>query len=31
MTKITMNGNEVKAEDVTLSADVVKIITSCLD
>lgn len=31
MIKITVNGNEVKAEDVILSANVVKIITSCLD
>lgn len=31
MIKITVNGNEVKAEDVTLSANVIKIITSCLD
>ena len=31
MIKITINGNEIKAEDVTLSADIVKIITSCRD
>lgn len=31
MVKITVNGKEVKAEDVELSADVVKVISSCLD
>lgn len=31
MIKITIDGKEVKAEDVKLSADVVKVISSCLD
>ena len=31
MVKITVDGKEVKAEDIKLSADVVKVISSCLD
>lgn len=31
MVKITVDGKEVKAEDIKLSADVVKTIASCLD
>ena len=31
MVKITVDGKEVKAEDIKLSADVVKVIASCLD
>ena len=31
MVKITVDGKEVKAEDITLSADVVKVISSCID
>ena len=31
MVKITANGKEVKAEDIKLSADIVKVISSCID
>lgn len=31
MIKITIDGKEVKAEDIKLSADVVKVISSCID
>ena len=31
MVKITVDGKEVNAEDIKLSADIVKVISSCLD
>ncbi len=31
MVKITVDGKEVKAEDIKLSADVLKVISSCLN
>ena len=31
MVKITVDGKEVKAEDIKLSADVMKVILSCLN
>lgn len=31
MVKITVDGKEVKAEDIELSADIVKVISSCID
>lgn len=31
MVKITVDGKEVKAEDIKLSADVVKVISACID
>ncbi len=31
MIKITVDGKEIKAEDIELSADIVKTIASCLN
>lgn len=31
MVKITVDGKEIKAEDIELSTDVVKVISSCLN